>query len=142
MQLIKALACQLSGLIIAVLLAMLLQPLVQGAWVVLVIQGLAPAALSQFHQPLWWLPMHLFFLPAAFSLSLVNLPAGWYLLIFSVLSLVFWGTVTGDVPLFMSSPAVASALIMWVQREQARRFAELGAGIGRVVVPWRAVSLY
>ncbi|MGZ8192207.1 MAG: hypothetical protein ACXWTW_01570 [Methylobacter sp.] len=136
MQLIKALACQLSGLIIAVLLAMLLPPLVQGAWVVLVIQGLAAAALSRlFRQPLWWLPMHLFFLPAAFSLSLVNLPAGWYLLILAVLSLVFWGTVSGDVPLFVSSPAVADAMMTLVQREQARSFVELGAGIGSVVVP-------
>jgi hypothetical protein len=48
---------------------------------------------------------------------------------------VFWGTFKGDVPLFLSSDAVASAVIELVNRENAHSVAELGAGIGSVVIP-------
>lgn len=136
MPLIKALACQIAGLLIAVMLAKALPQLAQGLWAVLLLQGIAAAALSRlFHQPIWWLPIHLLFLPTAFGLLNINLPAWLYLLILVVLGLVFWGTIKGDVPLFLSSSAVADAIITIVKRENARSFAELGAGIGSVVVP-------
>ena len=132
MQLTKALTCQLGGLLIAVLLAQS----AQGIGWVLLIQGIAAASLSRLlQQPIWWLPCHLFFLPTAISLSAIHLPAGMYLLILCVMTLLFWGTVKGDVPLFLSSSAVADAMIKLAQREHACSFAELGAGTGSVAVP-------
>lgn len=48
---------------------------------------------------------------------------------------MFWGTVKGDVPLFLSSTAVATAVADIVDREKATAFADLGAGVGSVAVP-------
>jgi hypothetical protein len=52
-----------------------------------------------------------------------------------LLALVFWGTVNGDVPLFLSSTFVADAVADIVERENADTFADLGAGVGSVAVP-------
>ncbi|MDD5578261.1 MAG: hypothetical protein PHY16_03145 [Methylobacter sp.] len=95
-----------------------------------------------FRQAFWWLSIHLFFLPAAFGLSVINLPAWLYLLVLLVLSLVFGGTVKGDVPLFLSSTAVADAMNTLVKRENARSFAELAQGLGRSLCRWRKVCLH
>jgi hypothetical protein len=136
MALIKALACQILGIIFNVLLVNTLPQLALSLWIILLIQGIAAAAFSRlFLQPIWWVPIHLCFLPAAFGLSLINIPAWLYLLIFCVLALVFWGTFKGDVPLFLSSASVANAVIELVKRENAHSFAELGAGVGSVVIP-------
>jgi len=86
-------------------------------------------------QPYWWLPIHFLFLPAAIALLTLQLPSWLYLLIVLLLALVFWGTVKGDVPLFLSSSAVADALTSIVDRENAGTFADLGAGVGSVAVP-------
>lgn len=136
MVLIKALVCQVMGLILAFLLARILPQLFQGLWIVVLLQGIAAAMLSWLlRQLIWWLPIHLFFLPAVLSLSAVSVPAWTYLLILLVLTLVFWGTIKGDVPLFLSSSAVADAIITLAKHEHTTRFAELGAGIGTVVLP-------
>ena len=52
-----------------------------------------------------------------------------------MLLLVFWGTVKGDVPLFLSSDAVTKSLQAIVDRENAATFIDLGAGVGSVAVP-------
>jgi hypothetical protein len=136
MSLLKALACQAIGLIIAILLAINVPQLVFGFWLVVVFQGIIAAVTSRLcHQAIWWMPIHLLFLPAAIGLSILTLPSGLYLLTLLVFTLVFWGTVKGDVPLFLSSSAVAEALISLVKQEKADRFVELGAGVGSVVVP-------
>jgi hypothetical protein len=49
--------------------------------------------------------------------------------------LVFWGTVKGDVPLFLSSSAVVNEILSIVRRENAGNFADIGAGIGTVIIP-------
>ena len=64
-----------------------------------------------------------------------HLPSWLYCLAFGLLILIFWGTVKGDVPLFLSSSAVTDALFAIVNREQADNLIELGAGVGSVVVP-------
>jgi len=136
MTLTKALACQIIGLIIAFLLTRIFPQLAYGLWTVFLLQGITAAASSRlFHQPIWWLPIHLLFLPAVVGMTIINLPAWLYLLILLMLALVFWGTVKGDVPLFLSSSEVADAVTLLVQKENASCFTELGAGVGSVVVP-------
>jgi hypothetical protein len=63
------------------------------------------------------------------------LPAWFYLLTVIVLTLIFWGTIRGDVPLFLSSSEVAEAVIALLQKENAQTFADLGAGVGSVAIP-------
>lgn len=65
----------------------------------------------------------------------LQLPSWLYLLTVLLLALVFWGTIKGDVPLFLSSAAVADALTVILEREHAEVFADLGAGVGSVAVP-------
>lgn len=65
----------------------------------------------------------------------LQLPSWVYLLVVLLLALVFWGTVKGDVPLFLSSTDVADAVAAIVESENAGTFADLGAGVGTVAVP-------
>jgi len=134
--LFKAFAAQAMGLAVAITLAWVSPALFHGAWRLALVQGVAAALWSNlFRQRYWWVPIHLLFMPTAIAMLTLNLPSGLYLLIALLLALVFWGTVKGDVPLFLSSTAVADAVAAIVERENANMFADLGAGIGSVAVP-------
>lgn len=110
--------------------------LFHGAWRLALAQGVAAALCCRvIRQPYWWIPIHLLFLPIAIAMLTLHVPSWLYLLIVLLLILVFWGTVKGDVPLFLSSAAVADALATIVKRENAGAFADLGAGVGSVAVP-------
>ena len=110
--------------------------LFHGAWRLVLVQGIAAALCSGLlRQPYWWLPIHLLFLPAAIAMLTLHLPSWLYLSAVLLLALVFWGTVKGDVPLFLSSSAVADAVKTIVDQENAEVFADLGAGVGSVAVP-------
>ncbi len=121
---------------LTITLAWLSPALFHGAWRLALVQGIAAALCSVvLRQPYWWFPIHLLFLPAALALLILQLPSWLYLLTVLLLALVFWGTVKGDVPLFLSSNAVADAVAVIVARENAGVFADLGAGVGSVAVP-------
>ena len=110
--------------------------LFHGVWRLALAQGAAAALwCGVLRQPYWWAPIHLLFLPMAIAMLALHLPSWLYLLIVLLLALVFWGTVKGDVPLFLSSVAVADAIAAIVERENAGAFADLGAGVGSVAVP-------
>lgn len=110
--------------------------LFHGAWRLALAQGIAAALWSCIlSQQYWWIPIHLLFLPAAIALLTLQLPSWLYLLAVLLLVLVFWGTVKGDVPLFLSSTDVADTVAAIVERENAGMFADLGAGVGSVAVP-------
>lgn len=101
-----------------------------------VAQGVLAAVIARLlHHQRWWQIIHLLFLPAALWLLTLALPVTLYAVAFGVLLLLFWGTVHGDVPLFLSSSAVSQAVIAQVARKHPTRFIDLGAGIGSVVVP-------
>lgn len=134
--LFKALVAQALGLALTVSLAWLSPALFHGAWRLALVQGAAAALWCVvLRQPYWWLPIHLLFLPMAIGMLTLQLPSWLYLLVVLLLALVFWGTVKGDVPLFLSSTAVADAITAIVERENAKVFADLGAGVGSVAVP-------
>ena len=136
MNVLKALAAQLLGAASTLLFIWLLPEFMHGAGVLALTQGSIAAGWSRLlRQPIWWLPIHVLFLPTALGLLLLQLPAWLYLLAVLILALVFWGTIKGDVPLFLSSTAVVNAVVRIVKQEKALAFAELGAGVGSVVVP-------
>lgn len=133
MQLVKALFCQLMALAVAVLLSLwaAITP-----WAAAMLQALLAALFSRWTgQPVWWQPIHLLFMPAVLLSQTFHVPGWCYLLGLLGLTLVFWGTVKGDVPLFLSSTAVSEAMIAIVRSEQAQSFADIGAGLGTVVAP-------
>jgi hypothetical protein len=134
--LFKALAAQALGLALAIAFAWMSPALFHGAWRLVLVQGTAAALWSAIlRQPYWWFPIHLLFLPTAIAMLTLQLPSWLYLLVVLLLALVFWGTVKGDVPLFLSSTSVADAVAAIVEQENAGVFADLGAGVGSVAVP-------
>ncbi len=88
-----------------------------------------------FRQPVWWRYIHLSFVPAALLLHGLGLPAWIYLSGFFLLLLIFWGTVKGDVPLFLSGSAASEVLADIIEREHAESLIDLGAGLGSVIIP-------
>lgn len=136
MQLIKALVCQALASLIILLLSGWLSILHLDSRLFVLLQAAVAATLSTlFRQPVWWRLIHLFFMPAVAIMLALGLPSWLYLVFFLLLALVFWGTVKGDVPLFLSSSAVSEAVIAIVAEEKAQSFADMGAGIGSVVAP-------
>jgi len=134
--LFKAFAAQALGLALTLTLAWMSPALFHGAWRLALVQGVAAVLWSRtLRQPYWWVPIHLLFLPMAIAMLTLQLPSWLYLLIVLLLALVFWGTVKGDVPLFLSSTSVADAVRAIVERENVHAFADLGAGVGSVAVP-------
>lgn len=105
-------------------------------WQLVLFQILIASSLSKIlGQAIWWRLMHLIFLPALLILMSLHFPAWTYLLIFLLLLLLFWGTVNGDVPLFLSSTTVVSALKNILNQENPTNFVDLGVGLGSVVYP-------
>lgn len=135
--LLKAIVCQLLALTILFLLTWLWQPTLPIPLIALAgLQGLLASMFSLLlRQAPWWLPIHLAFLPALLLAQHIPLPNELFLISFLLMLLVFWSTVKGEVPLFLSSPAVAAALSDVIAGERAEHLLELGAGVGSVVVP-------
>lgn len=124
------------GLTLTITLAWMSPALFHGAGRLALVQGGAAVLWAGIlRQPYWWMPIHLLFLPTAIAMLALQQPSWLYLLTLLLLALVFWGTVKGDVPLFLSSIAVADAVEAIVERENAGMFADLGAGVGSVAVP-------
>src|SRR5574343_125652 len=134
MSLLIALLCQILALATASLLYKTGWPLpVNG---LLWIQPLLAALLSKlFRQPLWWLPIHVLFVPTVWLFLTFHIPGWIYLTAFLVSLALFWGTFKGDVPLFLSSNAVSGSLADIVKQQQTSRLIDLGAGIGSAVIP-------
>lgn len=134
MPLLKAILAQ-AGSWVVVLAVLRLLPISFG-WPLLLLQAvLASVFAKRLGQARWWIPIHLVFTPAAAVMATLAVPAWAYLAIALLMGLVFWGTVKGDVPLFLSSHAVNEALMALVDRERATQFIDLGAGVGTVTVP-------
>ncbi len=133
---VRALCAQVLGLVTAFLIGGLFPGALQGMWRFAFAQGLAAAIWARLlRQSSWWLPMHMVFLPALFAALTLELPTELYLAAFLLCVLVFWKTVQGDVPLFLSSAAVTETVGDIVDDERAWHFVDLGAGIGSVAVP-------
>lgn len=99
-------------------------------------QGIVAIFLSvALRQERWWWLINLCFLPVAFIASAHSVDSRWYLLGLIALGMVFWGTVKGDAPLFLSSKAMAETLIGEVVAMKATSVVDLGAGFGSAVIP-------
>lgn len=134
MPLLKALACQFLALAITFLIATKL-PIFHHPIVFLFSQcSLAVVFSLLIRQPTWWILIHLLFLPLIFIFFTLTIPAWLYLAIVIAMTLIFWGTIRGDVPLFLSSNEVADAVSLLVELEKAKNFADLGAGVGTVAI--------
>ncbi len=135
MQLFKAFSAQTLGFVFIVA-GIFLFPTLPKMPFLLWIQGILAAVFSKLlKQPIWWLPIHLGFVPALFFLLQFKIPPHVYFWVFTLFILVFWGTLKGDVPLFLSSNAVTKTINDVIKTQKAQSFAELGAGVGSIIIP-------
>lgn len=86
------------------------------------------------HQPIWWLWIHAFFVPAAWAVSRLDIPPGWFLLGFIALLLFFRGAASGRIPLYLSNAATVDALGDIFRQHGGLRFVDLGGGIASTLV--------
>ena len=114
-----------AGLILTVLPALPAQPLMAAA-----LQGLCAAAFSHLLRgPVWWLPIHLGFMPLALLALGLGLPSWVWLAGFALLLLTFWRTDRSRVPLYLSNRPTADALVALLPGTPATVI-DLGCGDG------------
>lgn len=135
MTILKALICQFLAFV-CVFLATNTLPFFHQPMVFLFSQTLLAACASRLiRQPIWWVFIHLLFLPSVFLFFTFQVSPVWYLAITLLMLLIFWGTIRGDVPLFLSSDEVAQTVCQLLKKENVTKFADLGAGVGSVAIP-------
>lgn len=95
--------------------------------------GLAAGIGALLKSERWWLAIHLAFSPALVATLQLELPSAFPLAVLGGLTLVFWTTFRGEVPLFLSSRATAEALLALLPGQPGLRVMDLGAGTGRLL---------
>lgn len=104
-------------------------------WTALLVQSVIAALVTKLlGLPVWWVWIGLCF-PAAMALALNagDLPAWPFGVGFVVLYLLFSNTARERVPLYLTNRATTEALASLMQQRNARRFIDLGSGLGGVV---------
>lgn len=128
---IKALAAQIVGWLLAAGGAIALgYPPTLSLPLALVQGALAALAGALLKSERWWLLIHLLFSPALVAALRLELPSAVPLAVLAGLTFIFWTTFRGEVPLFLSSRAVADALLDLLPERGGLRVADLGAGTG------------
>lgn len=130
-----ALLAQLGGAAAVLLLAFLIgrvssADLGQISFILALLQG-AVAAMISLKQPvpLWWVPIHLVFVPLAVLVRQADIAPGWFFAGFVLLFLVFWRTDKSRVPLYLSNAQTAAALGRLLPRTPCRVL-DIGCGDG------------
>lgn len=133
---LQSLVIQCVAVALALLLNLLIQavfPYRPGLWQFALAQGAIAAALSRaWRQPVWWLALHLGFLPAVLLARLADIAAWVYLLAFLLLVLFYWSTFRTRVPFYLSDRKAWQAVAPLLPPAQPFRFIDLGSGLGDV----------
>lgn len=93
--------------------------------------GLALSLAILIKMPRWWWPMHLVFAPLVVGVSSLQLAPGWFLAGFALLCALYWNSARGQVPLYLSNAATATALAALLPRDA--RLVDVGCGTGSLV---------
>ena len=99
------------------------------------IGGVAFLLATLTRQAWWWRVIHALFAPLVWQTAELAIDPGWFLLAFMFLLLVYRGAVGSQIPLYFSSTVTANTLGDLLERQQGKRFLDLGAGIGSVLRP-------
>lgn len=136
---IRQLALQAAAAFAVLSLAWPLFIFLDRAWnwplVGLAIGAAALLLASATRQPWWWRIIHAGFAPLAVWVSQLDVPPGVFLAAFVILWVVFRSAASGQVPLYLSGSAAATAVGDWIEERGARRVADLGAGVGSLLLP-------
>ena len=127
---IALLAQLLGGGIIAVLIALFWPGWTQFPFIAALILGGGAALVSYaLRAPYWWLPIHLFFVPAVVVARGAEIASGWWLAGFGALLLLFWRTDKSRVPLYLTNDTAAQAVAALLPNHPCRVL-DLGCGEG------------
>lgn len=117
-----------GGLVVLLFPALLAQPLAMAA-----VQGLCAALISYLLRgPIWWLPIHLGFMPLAVLMLGTGLPSWIWLAGFVLLLLTFWRTDRSRVPLYLTNALTSEALAALLPAEPISAI-DLGCGDGGLI---------
>lgn len=110
--LLGAVAAQLLGTVLAVLLFYFIMPeILRYPLLAALVQGASASMASyRLRAPKWWQAIHLVFLPLVVGANALALPPGVWLVGFGLLLLVFWRTDKSRVPLYLTNATTAGAL--------------------------------
>ena len=96
-----------------------------------ILQGLLAGLMSFVARlPVWWIPMHLLFMPLVLVALTWNISSTWYLLLFLGMLLIYGKSFVTQVPLYLSSETVNQALKTLLPQQQQFSFIDLGSGCG------------
>lgn len=91
--------------------------------------GVAATIAFTQRMPLWWIPIHMFFLPMAVLVQSLQIDSGWFLAGFLILLLLFWRTDKSRVPLYLSNKPTALTLTTLLPAAPSRVL-DVGCGEG------------
>ena len=98
------------------------------------VQGLLSCLISYFmRMPVWWIPIHLAFIPLAITTLALNISSTWFLVLFLCLLLIYGKTYKTQVPLYLSSKRANHALEALLPEQGQFSFVDLGSGCGGLV---------
>lgn len=94
-------------------------------------QGIAAALLATLLRSApWWRVIHLTFAPALVMMLSFHLPSWLYLLAFTLLLLVYWNSLRGQVPLYLSNQRTVQCLADWLPQDNPLKVLDVGSGTG------------
>lgn len=126
-----ALFVQLQALFAMMLLATLLPTQIFSIFEWAAIQGISAAVISyQLKMPIWWLPIHLMFIPLIVATLTLALPPLWFLSAFFIIALLYGKTYQTQVPLYLTSQKAAITLAALLPKQKNFSFIDLGCGYG------------
>lgn len=95
------------------------------------LQGLLASLVSFLaRMPLWWIPIHLLFLPLSIATLALDISPLWFLVLFMGMWLVYGKTYKTQVPLYLSSKHVPDALESLLPQNKNFSFIDVGSGCG------------
>ena len=98
------------------------------------VQGLLSGLISySMRMPVWWIPIHLAFIPLAITTLALNISSTWFLVLFLCLLLIYGKTYKTQVPLYLSSKRANHALEALLPEQGQFSFVDLGSGCGGLV---------
>lgn len=129
-----ALVAQLAGIAVSVgLVSVFPRLLVDYFWVVAVVQGICAVLVAWWlRAPIWWLFIHLVFMPCIVLASSMALPSWVWLCGFFLLLLIFWRTDISRVPLYLTNHKSRDALLTLLPTTHCRMI-DIGCGDGGVL---------
>ena len=136
--LIRVIASQVTGVLLAISAALLVDALfgIATSWSAILFAGGVFAAWIGHRLGLrrWWIPIQIVLAPAAAWGSTLPIPGWVFLAIFALLALVFWNSARDRVPLYLTNRKTWRALTTLIADRDGVSFIDLGCGIGGALI--------